>query len=666
MQISFNKRQSMWTIVVAAAVVALLFSADPSRAHVAEDELVINGAGWGHGIGMSQYGAYGRALADQNYDEILDFYYDAPGSDLTEIVHDSAAEWMLIGLEQEAIRIVFRPISIIGGGTSATLSRAADTDGNGALSGEVESISVPVGTSVAINFSPSACTYAVGAGQSSDPGGCNFDLEWDGWSLQPTAAIEFVRHWEWGTDPAVAGDATPCSRWAGTVCTYDYGDLQIRPDNNRGLNVTLEIDLNDYVTGVSEVPALWPVEALKAQAVAARTFARYTSDIRVGASGKSSIAEAAKARNWCWCTLYDSSDEGASPKVNDQVYRGRVSGVTVGGIGEAWKNAALATNDEVLLYQGKPIGAFYGSSNGGATENNEDIWGGTAIPYLRSRPDQFTLDAPGNPYPSWTYTVSTSTLKSRLNLDAVYSISIVDTYDSGTPSRIAVEGSRSGSTVSVDTYLGKPIDGVVLQSWYGLRSPHITGFDLGTAAPSPPPVAFVDISDSIHKEDIEYLASLGVAVACDEGSDTFCPDDRMRREDLAAFMVRALGLPPTTVDYFHDDDGLPFEADINALAEAGITRGCNPPANDRFCPDDTVSRGQTAAFIVRAWQLSNPGVADWFDDDDASVFEADIDKLAQAGITKGCNPPGNTHYCPTRLLTRAEMSSFLARALRDL
>jgi len=53
-------------------------------------------------------------------------------------------------------------------------------------------------------------------------------------------------------------------------------------------------------------------------------------------------------------------------------------------------------------------------------------------------------------------------------------------------------------------------------------------------------------------------------------------------------------------DWFVDDEGHLFEGDINRFADAGITRGCNPPVNDRFCPDDSVTRGQMAAFLVRA------------------------------------------------------------------
>jgi hypothetical protein len=69
---------------------------------------------------------------------------------------------------------------------------------------------------------------------------------------------------------------------------------------------------------------------------------------------------------------------------------------------------------------------------------------------------------------------------------------------------------------------------------------------------------------------------------------------------MAAFLNRALDLPVGTPGVFVDDDGSVFESDIEALAEAGVTRGCNPPTNNRFCPDDPVTRGQMAAFLNRA------------------------------------------------------------------
>lgn len=114
---------------------------------------------------------------------------------------------------------------------------------------------------------------------------------------------------------------------------------------------------------------------------------------------------------------------------------------------------------------------------------------------------------------------------------------------------------------------------------------------------------------------------------------------------------------------FVDDDASVHEADIEAIAEAGITLGCNPPVNDRFCPEDSVTRGQMAAFLVRAFGFTDDGGGDLFVDDDTSEFESEIDRLATAGITFGCNPPVNDRYCPDDPVTRAQMASFLVRAI---
>ena len=72
---------------------------------------------------------------------------------------------------------------------------------------------------------------------------------------------------------------------------------------------------------------------------------------------------------------------------------------------------------------------------------------------------------------------------------------------------------------------------------------------------------------------------------------------------MAAFMVRAFNLPPTSQNFFDDDDGSTFEDDINRLAAAGITQGCNPPANTQYCPGALVTRAQMASFLVRALGL---------------------------------------------------------------
>lgn len=118
-------------------------------------------------------------------------------------------------------------------------------------------------------------------------------------------------------------------------------------------------------------------------------------------------------------------------------------------------------------------------------------------------------------------------------------------------------------------------------------------------------------------------------------------------------------MAPPEDDTFTDDDGSIFEADIEALAALGITQGCNPPTNDLFCPTDNVTRGQMAAFLVRALGLTETDGTE-FTDDDGSVFEDDIEKLATAGITQGC---GAGLFCPDELVTREQMAAFLVRAL---
>src|SRR5690606_39230732 len=170
---------------------------------------------------------------------------------------------------------------------------------------------------------------------------------------------------------------------------------------------------------------------------------------------------------------------------------------------------------------------------------------------------------------------------------------------------------------------------------------------------------------SVHYEDVGYIANIGVTRACNPPDNSlFCPTQSVTRAQMASSLVRALDLPPADRDYFVDDNGSIHEDDINALAAAGVTRGCNPPKNDRFCPGQAVSRDQMAAFLVRGFGYTDPGEGNLFTDDNGSIFEGDIDRLATAGVTKGCNPPKNDRFCPTQPVTREQMASFLARAIR--
>ncbi len=173
---------------------------------------------------------------------------------------------------------------------------------------------------------------------------------------------------------------------------------------------------------------------------------------------------------------------------------------------------------------------------------------------------------------------------------------------------------------------------------------------------------FIDDNGSVHEGYIEAVAAEGITVGCNPPTnDRFCPDDPVTRGQMAAFLVRAFDLTDGAgSDLFSDDDTSVFENDIDRLATRGITRGCTATL---FCPGDTVTRGQMAAFIARAFGYTAGAGDDLFVDDEDSIFESDIDRLATAGVTLGCNPPTNDRYCPDSAVTRAEMATFLGRAL---
>ncbi|MEA2022743.1 MAG: L,D-transpeptidase family protein [Actinomycetota bacterium] len=176
----------------------------------------------------------------------------------------------------------------------------------------------------------------------------------------------------------------------------------------------------------------------------------------------------------------------------------------------------------------------------------------------------------------------------------------------------------------------------------------------------PPGGTFVD-DDLLPEEGfIEAIAAAGITRGCNPPvNNEFCPERILTRAEMASIFVRALRLPAGTPGQFADTTDSVHEADIDALATAGITKGCNPPANDRFCPDRRVSREEMAAFVVRAFDLPAAS-SDHFSDDDGSIFENDINAIGAAGITKGCRTGA---YCPTAGLTRSQMAVFMGRAL---
>jgi hypothetical protein len=173
-------------------------------------------------------------------------------------------------------------------------------------------------------------------------------------------------------------------------------------------------------------------------------------------------------------------------------------------------------------------------------------------------------------------------------------------------------------------------------------------------APGLESAPFSDIAGSRFYDDIVWLSDAGITSGC--GGGRFCPNSPVSRGQMATFLVRALDLPSAVDDYFDDDDGTTHEAAINSLAAAGITDGCGAGG---YCPDRLVRRDQMATFLSRALAFA-PTETNFFVDDDGSIHEPNINRVAAVGVTTGCAP---SMFCPDDRVTRGQMAAFLHRAL---
>ncbi|MGZ5330240.1 MAG: SpoIID/LytB domain-containing protein [Solirubrobacterales bacterium] len=302
------------------AACALALAAAPAGA---AKRWVVKGAGFGHGIGMSQYGAYGSAKQGMDYKPILMQYYSG-----TTI--GSAAP--------EAIRVLLRPYQ-----PSVRFKGASAACGVGLV--EKKAYTAKRKGSKVVLRNKSGARLANCGGLLSATGGESVVLLGKG--------------------------------------AY-RGALEVRPASVPGrLNAINAVDIESYLRGVvaEESPSSWPLDALRAQAVAARSYALTTG---VGGNG------------------FDAYDDTRS-----QVY---------GGIAAETARTDTAVADtagEVVQYGGKTIEAFFMSTSGGHTENNENSFGGTPEPYLRGVPDPNEAAA-GSPYHRWTRKFSAASMQAEL------------------------------------------------------------------------------------------------------------------------------------------------------------------------------------------------------------------------------------------------------------
>jgi stage II sporulation protein D len=341
--------------------------------------LLLSGHGWGHGAGMSQWGAKGYAEHGWTYDRILAHYYTG-----TQLGPAPVSQ----------VRVL-----LVEGAKSLTLASSSPWS---VLDSEGQSHDLAAGKLV------------LGVG-----------LKVQGTALPPPLTFQ-----PGGTPLQVAGKAY-------------RGAIGVEKGPSGKLLAIDTVGIEDYLRGVvpAEMPSAWPAEALKTQAVAARTYA---------------LANRATAKPY---DLYADT--------RSQVYLGVSTEVRS-------TNAAIdATAGQVVTYQGKPISALFSSSSGGRTAAQSEAFpGGKPVPYLASVTDPYD----NSPYKNWSVAIDGGQAAKALGLK-------------GTVLDLAPVVGPSGRVVTATLTLptGQTIvPGSALRSGLGLRS---TWFSLALMSLTPPPAA---------------------------------------------------------------------------------------------------------------------------------------------------------------------------------
>ena len=320
-------------LLVATAGAAALAAAPAARG-ASTTTLTLEGRGWGHGIGMSQYGADGYAQHGWKYGAIIRHYYT--GVALGKVGNVS-------------IRVLLR--------SGASSFAVTDSAKFNALWG---SKTVHLGAGVTATVTWTGSSYRLKAGSKTWTAGAPITF------TPTTSKLKLL----------TANDNGVVGHYRGRLRVVHLSD---------GLEIVNTLALESYLPGVvpRESPASWPIEALKAQAVAARSYA-YRSR---SATGTFDV----------YCTTAD------------QMYGGSDAETT------ATNKAVSATRGIVPNYKGTPIVAYFFSTSGGHTENIEDVWySSDPVPYLKGVPDPYDTLSPYDKWPENPIVRSPASIASAL------------------------------------------------------------------------------------------------------------------------------------------------------------------------------------------------------------------------------------------------------------
>jgi len=345
-----------------------------------------SGKGYGHGVGMSQIGARGLALAGDTATAILNYYY--PGSDVIALTDDQI---LRVNIGHQL--------------TSASLKSETPGMSLQLISGdgtEPQFLSV-LAAKDSVKLSLTDKQVAITTTQV-------------GITTALTPVDQLTIRWS-GTRYLAGSDSVLSLTHTKKTTKYRYGQIQVKVIKDAKLGNRLEIvnqvRLHDeYLWGISEVPSSWPAAALEAQVIASRSYA---------------MSKAGKVSKSCDCDLYSS--------ISDQNFAGYAK-ETEPKWGLIWKAAVsrtsvTETSGLTVTRNEAPIRTYFGSSTGGVTETSKNAWG-TDVGYTFSVPDPWSLDPKLNPnFYKWKRDIAQSVLVTAFGLPDVASVKVLSLNETG-------------------------------------------------------------------------------------------------------------------------------------------------------------------------------------------------------------------------------------------
>lgn len=656
----------------------------------------INGRGWGHGVGMSQYGAYAMALQGRSSASILSHYYAG-----TQVTSDprASSQRIRVGL---ATGQTATPVRALDGTVTWQICTPGSEPGrNGRVpaanclawfeqpAGQALRVKPLIAAGVALaegtqsTVAGAIVTIKAGAGTKvpAPRGGILIERDtsaagaaavWTPYRAYATAAgatLPVARANHGGSRIEAQSYASP-----DRVYRYGWRDLHLTgiasdPGSHRLAVVQDVSTVERYLRGLAEVPSSWPSASLEAQAITGRTYA-----LRGSRGGT------------CLCDRLATTA--------DQVFIGESKAEAFQG--DRWVAAVEATADRVLTYQGALAETFYSSSHGGRSENVGDSWGyyrawqnidlpgaGQPPAYLTSVDDPASLleqiggTTIANSRRNWTASASNAAFTALVNAERttpfvrLERVRVRDRTSGLTPRTLDITGvTRTGARESM-VYRGtfgradgtpspRPIAGARIRSDLALvgggegngrvSSSQITRFGF---AP------FTDDDGNTHEYTITWASQAGVVGGISE--TRFAPNRSVTRAQMATFLNNTFAWPPapTTTSTFPDvRAGSTHHAAIEAIAAAKITLGYR---DGSYRPDAPVTREEMATFLARAQALTASTTGSFSDVPIGSTHDASIQAVAAAGITDGCSL---STFCPRDPVTRGQLATFVYRSVR--